>query len=44
MEQERAPLRPARSPGRLDRSLDATILDAALARRGRTGFRPVEHG
>ncbi len=34
---ERAP-RPARSPGRLDRSLDAAILDAALAGVAELGY------
>jgi AcrR family transcriptional regulator len=33
-----APRRPARSPGRLDRSLDAAILDAALAGVAEQGY------
>ena len=38
MEQAASPPRPARSPGRLDRSLDATILDAALAGVAEQGY------
>jgi AcrR family transcriptional regulator len=38
MEQAASTPRPARSPGRLDRSLDATILDAALAGVAEQGY------
>src|ERR1700723_3347359 len=38
MEQAASTPRPARSPGGLDRSLDATILDAALAGVAEQGF------
>src|SRR3984885_14971818 len=38
MEQAASSLRPARSPGRLDRSLDAAILEAALAGVAELGY------
>src|SRR5258708_40071946 len=38
MEQAASTPRPARSPGRLDRSLDATILDAALTGVAEQGY------
>ena len=38
MEQAASTPRPARSPGRLDRSLDAAILDATLAGVAELGY------